>query len=115
MTDLADKLAAAAQAAIGLRAAEADVDRARENFREALRAARAAGASYGLIGRMVALSRQRVAHRRRRLAKHCVSARNSVDRVTIEDQTPSADDFIAGRKKALLSSRRSSRTRGRAP
>jgi hypothetical protein len=61
MTDLADKLAAAAQAAAELRAAEADVDRARENFREALRAARAAGASYGLIGRMVGLSRQRVA------------------------------------------------------
>jgi hypothetical protein len=49
MTDLADKLAAAAQPAVGLRAAEADVDRAREDFREALRAARAAGASYGFL------------------------------------------------------------------
>jgi hypothetical protein len=43
------------------RGTEADVDRAREHFREALRMARAAGACYGLIGRMVGLSRQRVA------------------------------------------------------
>ena len=61
MTELADRLSAAAEEAAKVRAAEEALDEMREKFRAAIRDARDAGASYGLIGRMVGLSRQRVA------------------------------------------------------
>jgi hypothetical protein len=58
-------LSDAAEAAEDLRAAEAEAEEmladARERFREALRRARAGGASYSLLGRVVGLSRQRIA------------------------------------------------------
>ena len=44
-----------------LRKGEEDLERRKERFRKALRAAHEAGASYGLLGRHVGLSRQRVA------------------------------------------------------
>jgi hypothetical protein len=65
MPELPRLLTDAAEAAEDLRAAEAEAEEmlaeAREKFREALDAARAAGASYALLGRVVGLSRQRVA------------------------------------------------------
>jgi len=60
-SDLPKLLDEAAQAANELRDAEDAVDAAREHFYSALRAARDAGGSYALIGRMVGLTRQRVA------------------------------------------------------
>lgn len=61
MPEIADKLVEVGRAAAELRAAEDEVAAARQRFREALRAAHNAGASYALIGRVVGLSRQRVA------------------------------------------------------
>lgn len=57
---MADKLKAAEEAALRLRAAETELDEAREAFNAALREAHRAGASYALLGRTVGLSRQRV-------------------------------------------------------
>jgi hypothetical protein len=61
MTKLARYLTAAAEAAEEVRTKEAELEESRERFRKALRAAHDAGASYGLIGKMVGLTRQRVA------------------------------------------------------
>lgn len=61
MPELAEKINAAAKAAEELRALEGDLEEARARFRVALVDARQAGASYGLLGRVVGLSRQRVA------------------------------------------------------
>jgi hypothetical protein len=65
MPELPRLLTDAADAAEDLRTAEAEAEEmlaeAREKFREALEAARAAGASNALLGRVVGLSRQRVA------------------------------------------------------
>jgi hypothetical protein len=61
MPELADRLAEAARAATDVRAAENDLEQARARFRKTLHAARDAGASYGLIGKVVGLTRQRVA------------------------------------------------------
>jgi hypothetical protein len=61
MPELAEKIAAAAKVAEELRAAEREQEKVRERFRDALREAHGAGASYGLLGRVVGLSRQRVA------------------------------------------------------
>ena len=58
---IADKIAAVEQAAAELQQTESDLERAREKFRAALIDARAAGASYALLGRTVGLSRQRIA------------------------------------------------------
>ena len=61
----AEQLDAVKQAAGDLRAAEerakAEVDKSRERFRETLREAYDAGASYSEIGDLLGLSRQRVA------------------------------------------------------
>jgi hypothetical protein len=61
MPELAERLSDAARAATEVRAAEDNLEEARVRFREALRAARDAGASYGLLGKVVGLTRQRVA------------------------------------------------------
>jgi hypothetical protein len=61
MPELTEKLDTAARVAEELRAAETTVDEVRARFRVALREAHEAGASYGLLGRVVGLSRQRVA------------------------------------------------------
>jgi hypothetical protein len=61
MPELADKIAAAAKSAQELRQSEESQAAARARFREALTEAHQAGASYGLLGRVVGLSRQRVA------------------------------------------------------
>jgi hypothetical protein len=59
--DLGPKLIELTAALEELRKGEADLEQRRERFRAALRAAHEAGASYGLLGRHVGLSRQRVA------------------------------------------------------
>jgi DNA-directed RNA polymerase specialized sigma24 family protein len=61
MPELADRLSDAARAATEVRAAEDELEKVRVRFREAVYAAREAGASYGLIGKVVGLTRQRVA------------------------------------------------------
>jgi hypothetical protein len=61
MPELAEKISAAARAAKELRAADDTRDAARARFRQALTEAHEAGASYGLLGQVVGLSRQRVA------------------------------------------------------
>jgi hypothetical protein len=61
MPEIADKLAAVTNALEGVRAAERDLDAAREKLRTAIRAAHRAGASYGLLGQLTGLSPQRVA------------------------------------------------------
>jgi hypothetical protein len=61
MPQIAEKLAAVNRAAAELREAEDGIARARQEFRRAIAEAHEAGASYGLIGRQVGLSRQRVA------------------------------------------------------
>lgn len=58
---IADRMAEVEKAAERLRAAEDDLDEARQAFRSALREAHRAGASYAMLGRAVGLSRQRVA------------------------------------------------------
>ena len=58
---IATELAEVEAAFVELQAAEAALVAARERLRLALSAASAAGASYGFLGRMVNLSRQRVA------------------------------------------------------
>jgi 5'-deoxynucleotidase YfbR-like HD superfamily hydrolase len=58
---LAKKLEAVTKTAQELRAAEGKVDVARDRFRKALREAHAAGASHAFLGRLLGLSRQRVA------------------------------------------------------
>ncbi len=59
--ELADKIARVARALDAVRSAETTLDRARAEFVDALTEAHNAGASYGLLGRVVGLSRQRVA------------------------------------------------------
>lgn len=61
MTELAARLSEAAAAADEVRAREKALEEARSQLRAACLRAHEAGASYGLIGRMVGLSRQRVA------------------------------------------------------
>jgi hypothetical protein len=61
MPELAQKLAAVSEAAEELRRTEETRDQARERFGVVLKEAHEAGASYGLLGRIVGLSRQRVA------------------------------------------------------
>jgi hypothetical protein len=61
MTDLPKLLDEAARAADELRDAEDSVERARERFYVSLRRAHDAGGSYALLGRIVGLTRQRVA------------------------------------------------------
>ncbi len=61
ITEFASRLSAVAEALEAVQAAEAELERARRRLRTALRAAHKAGASYSLLGRLVGLSRQRVA------------------------------------------------------
>jgi hypothetical protein len=61
MPQIADTLAEAARCMAEVRAAEDNLNELRERFRDALRAAHAAGADYALLGRVVGLTRQRVA------------------------------------------------------
>lgn len=61
MPELTARLAEVTEALAELRAAEGDLERCRERFRETLHAAHAAGAGYALLGRVVGLTRQRVA------------------------------------------------------
>jgi hypothetical protein len=61
MIELADRLAAAARAAEALRTSEETTDGLRQDFYVALRAAHKAGANYAELGRIVGLTRQRVA------------------------------------------------------
>jgi hypothetical protein len=61
MPEIVTSLAAVSEAVVALRAAEAEVDRARNRLRTVLRAAHKAGASYSLLGHLAGLSRQRVA------------------------------------------------------
>jgi len=59
--EIATSLAAVSEALEAVRAAEAELERARRRLRTALRASHRAGASYSLLGRLAGLSRQRVA------------------------------------------------------
>ena len=59
--EIATSLAAVSEALEAVRVAEAELERARRRLRTALRAAHKAGASYSLLGRLIGLSRQRVA------------------------------------------------------
>jgi DNA-directed RNA polymerase specialized sigma24 family protein len=61
MPELSEALSVVTHAAEELRTAEDALEQARERFRQALTDAHKAGASYGLLGRLVGLSRQRVA------------------------------------------------------
>ena len=61
MPEIATSLAAVSDALESVRAAEAELKRARGTLRTTLRAAHKAGASYSLLGRLAGLSRQRVA------------------------------------------------------
>jgi hypothetical protein len=61
MPELAALLADVADAAVTVREAEDGLEQTREHFRGTLRAARKAGASYGLLGKVAGLSRQRIA------------------------------------------------------
>jgi hypothetical protein len=58
---LAEKLRAVEELAEQLLEAEDELERVRGQFRDTLRGAHAEGASYALLGRVVGLSRQRVA------------------------------------------------------
>jgi hypothetical protein len=58
---MADKLKLVTKAGEEVRKAEGDLDRARERLRQAVREAHAEGASHALLGRLLGLSRQRVA------------------------------------------------------
>jgi hypothetical protein len=61
MPELPRLLEQITQALEAVRAREVDLDRARRELREAIQAAHEAGASYELIGRLIGVSRQRVA------------------------------------------------------
>ena len=61
MPEIGTSLAAVSEALEAVRAAEAELERARRNLRTALRAAHRAGASYSLLACLAGLSRQRVA------------------------------------------------------
>jgi hypothetical protein len=61
MPEIADKLSAVTSALEDVRAAEGDLDEARDKLRAAIRSAHRAGASYGLLGQLTGLSSQRVA------------------------------------------------------
>jgi hypothetical protein len=61
MTSLSTSLAAVTRADSELRAAEDDLERARQQFRESLQAAQAAGASLAQLGTLTGRSRQRIA------------------------------------------------------
>jgi hypothetical protein len=61
ISQFATRLAAVSEALEAVRAAEAELERARRRLRTALRAAHQVGASYSLLGRLAGLSRQRVA------------------------------------------------------
>ena len=61
MPEFASRLSAVSEALEAVQKAEAELERARRKLRTALRAAHKAGASYSLLGRLVGLSRQRVA------------------------------------------------------
>jgi hypothetical protein len=61
MPELADTIAAVSKAVAELRVSEDALELSRGRFAKALRDAHEAGASYGLLGRVVGLSRQRVA------------------------------------------------------
>lgn len=61
MTALAKTLVAVAEADNELRVAEDNLDRAREQFREALRDAHQAGATFSQLGDLTGRSRQRIA------------------------------------------------------
>ena len=61
MPEIGTSLAAVSEALDAVRAAEAELERARRRLRTTLRAAHRAGASYSLLGRLAGLSRQRVA------------------------------------------------------
>jgi hypothetical protein len=61
MPEIATSLAGVSEALQAVRAAEAELERARRRLRTALRAGHEAGASYSLLGRLAGLSRQRVA------------------------------------------------------
>jgi len=59
--EIATSLASVSEALEAVRVAEAELERARRRLRTDLRAAHKAGASYSLLGRLIGLSRQRVA------------------------------------------------------
>ncbi len=61
MPELADFLQAVTDAAAAIRQREQDVDAARLELAAAINRAHAAGASFELIGRLLGVSRQRVA------------------------------------------------------
>lgn len=61
MPELADLLQAVTDAAEAVRARERDTEQARVDLAAAINRARSAGASYELIGRLLGVSRQRVA------------------------------------------------------
>jgi hypothetical protein len=62
MPEITSLLAAVTETDKRVRDTEADLDQARADFREALRKAHDAGASYALLGNLVGLSRQRIGH-----------------------------------------------------
>ncbi len=61
MPELADLLQAVTDAASAIRQREHDLEQARIDLSEAINRAHAAGASFELIGRLLGVSRQRVA------------------------------------------------------
>ena len=61
MPELPALLTDVADAAAAIREAEDELEQTREQFRKTLRAARKAGASCGLLGKVAGLSRQRIA------------------------------------------------------
>jgi hypothetical protein len=61
MPQFANKLNDVSHALETVRAAEAELERARRTLRTTLRAAHKTGASYSLLGRLTGLSRQRIA------------------------------------------------------
>ena len=61
MPEIANSLVAVSEALEAVRAAEAELERARRRLETALRSAHQAGASYSLLGRLAGLSRQRIA------------------------------------------------------
>jgi hypothetical protein len=61
MTELSEALADVTAAVEQARAAEAELDKAREQLREAVVRAHRLGASYTLLGKLIGVSRQRAA------------------------------------------------------
>jgi hypothetical protein len=61
MPEIANSLVAVSEALEAVRAAEAELERARRRLETALRSAHQEGASYSLLGRLAGLSRQRIA------------------------------------------------------